>query len=89
MTSHIKLVFCKYMLRMRNMTGIIQKNQQPNDKRTFMYRRNGDGGTMNMMTMLSILLICIILVLVLVDLVRKKNSAFGHVHIKETSRISC
>ncbi len=44
---------------------------------------------MNMMTMLSILLICIILVLVLVDLVRKKNSAFGHVHIKGTSRISC
>ena len=54
-----------------------------------MYRRSGDGGLMNMMTMLSILLICIILVLVLVDLVRKKNSAFGHVHIKETSRISC
>ena len=77
------------MLRLYNMAGIIQENQRTTAKCTFMYRRSGDGGLMNMMTMLSILLICIILVLVLVDLVRKKNSAFGHVQKKETSPISC
>ena len=44
---------------------------------------------MNMMTLQNILLIHIILVLVLVGVVRKKNSAFGHVQKKETSPISC
>ena len=40
-------------------------------------------------SLINILVVDIILVLVLVDLVRKKNSAFGHVQKKETSPISC
>ena len=45
---------------------------------------------MNMMMALqNILLIHIILVLVLVGLVRKGNSAFGHVHNKDVISVSC
>jgi hypothetical protein len=44
---------------------------------------------MNMMTLQNILLIHIILVLVLVGVVRKKNSAFGHVHKQDAISVPC
>ena len=41
------------------------------------------------MALINILLVNIILVLVLVGVVRKKNSAFGHVHKQDAISVPC